>query len=375
MKIYRRYCKTCGKYFETTKQTWFCSDDCKMKSYPIAKCLWCGNEFIKMKTNMNFCCRDCGIKYKNKMAVIRKEENRSNSLTGEEGIDYVICRVCGQKLNYLSKQHIEFHNMTIDDYEKQYGKIKYYPSKYVNMHFNGENNPAHHTKVDEQDRKARSPFSKEFYKSRGIDEKKRNDFINRVNEKREVSTTTDYYVRRGYSEEEAKVLLSNRQRTFTLEKCISKYGEDDGYRVWKDRQDKWAEKMFSDRGRLVFGRSMECDRLIENIVCDSSVNLLYDKNELMLKDNNGKRYYYDITNEETKRIIEYNGDFWHANPNIYAPDYFNTRLKKKAYEIWERDEKKISFAKDCGYDVMVVWEDDFIKEPDAVIKRCKDFIL
>lgn len=42
------------------------------------------------------------------------------------------------------------------------------------------------------------------------------------------ATKIDYYLVRGYSEQDAKKALRERQRTFTLEKCIAKYGEEKG---------------------------------------------------------------------------------------------------------------------------------------------------
>jgi hypothetical protein len=43
------------------------------------------------------------------------------------------------------------------------------------------------------------------------------------------------------NEEEAKKALSERQTTFTLAKCILKYGEETGKQRWSDRQAKWMK--------------------------------------------------------------------------------------------------------------------------------------
>jgi len=57
------------------------------------------------------------------------------------------------------------------------------------------------------------------------------------------NTQIEYYTQKGYSIEEAKKIISDRQRTFTLEKCIAKYGEQEGRKRWKDRQNKWMESL------------------------------------------------------------------------------------------------------------------------------------
>lgn len=44
--------------------------------------------------------------------------------------------------------------------------------------------------------------------------------------------------------DEAKESLSNRQRTFSKEKCIERYGED-GFKVWEERQNNWQNTLNS----------------------------------------------------------------------------------------------------------------------------------
>jgi len=52
-----------------------------------------------------------------------------------------------------------------------------------------------------------------------------------------------YWLNKGLSEEEAKKALQKRQQTFTLEKCIKKYGKIDGQKKWQERQDKWKSTL------------------------------------------------------------------------------------------------------------------------------------
>jgi G:T-mismatch repair DNA endonuclease (very short patch repair protein) len=71
-----------------------------------------------------------------------------------------------------------------------------------------------------------------------------------------------------------------------------------------------------------------------------------------------KSFIYDFLLPETKTIIEVNGDFFHANPAIYSkndviplPSGLCT-----AQELWEKDKRKIDFARSKGYTVIVIWE-------------------
>lgn len=45
------------------------------------------------------------------------------------------------------------------------------------------------------------------------------------------------------SEEEAKYALSERQCTFSLEKCVKKYGEEEGLKRFNIRQEKWQNTL------------------------------------------------------------------------------------------------------------------------------------
>jgi hypothetical protein len=56
-------------------------------------------------------------------------------------------------------------------------------------------------------------------------------------------TNLEYYFNQGMSVEEAKIALYNRQCTFSLEKCIKKYGEDEGKKRFQERQEKWIKSL------------------------------------------------------------------------------------------------------------------------------------
>ena len=87
-------------------------------------------------------------------------------------------------------------------------------------------------------------------------------------------------------------------------------------------------------------------------------------------------YSYDIFYKN--KIIEFNGDYWHANPELYLfEDYVGNIIDNKptyAYEIWAKDAKKLSFAKDNGYEVLVIWEAEFRELPKSTVEKCLKFL-
>lgn len=81
--------------------------------------------------------------------------------------------------------------------------------------------------------------------------------------------------------------------------------------------------------------------------------------------------FYDLTCESMMKIIEFNGDYWHANPKKYGVnETISMKNGRTAQEIWEADAKKIKLAEDAGYEVKVVWESDFKKNPKRVVEEC-----
>ena len=53
------------------------------------------------------------------------------------------------------------------------------------------------------------------------------------------------------------------------------------------------------------------------------------------------------------KIIEFNGDYWHCNPNIFPSDYFNSVKQKTANEIWDYDKRKKECAEEYNNKVLV----------------------
>jgi len=205
-----------------------------------------------------------------------------------------------------------------------------------------------------------------------------NSDVRRITSKR----CTEYYTVRGYSKEEAKKLVSEGQRHFSKEICIEKYGQKKGLNIWKDRQDKWQETLNNKSpeeiariNRLKTTKGITVSKAEKEILSEIqkiNPNILI-KHQLTLFANNKKQYIYDLASG--KKIIEYNGDFWHCNPKQYSAEYINPRTKVKALDKWAADQEKIKFAKGQGYEVLVVWESEFKENQEEVLNKCIQFLI
>lgn len=81
--------------------------------------------------------------------------------------------------------------------------------------------------------------------------------------------------------------------------------------------------------------------------------------------------FYDIVSIPKKKIIEYNGDYWHMNPLIYNETFVMKQTGKTATEIRERDRLKKLCAEEQGFSLFVVWESKYQSNPETVLKDVK----
>ncbi len=74
-------------------------------------------------------------------------------------------------------------------------------------------------------------------------------------------------------------------------------------------------------------------------------------------------FYYDIHITGTSLLIEVQGDYWHANPEIYQDVQ---KLNQTQKSNVRRDHYKRKFAKENGFYTLYVWERDLKNDLDKV---------
>lgn len=246
---------------------------------------------------------------------------------------------------------------------------------------------------------------------------------NQLAERQAYTASTEYFVKeKGMTAAEAKEF--HRNRACTIENFISRYGEEEGKKRWKSYCDQEAysgnkleyfiEKYGENKGRQVYldvcdkkmitkenfirkyGEEEGLIRWNNNITFRSfsfiSQELFekLDNSDAVLKSNSkysakNRELRIIINNSEVTRnyyadyaffnkIIEFNGDVWHANPKKYKSTDFVPIKEMRAEEIWDYDKKKIERIENLGYKVKVVWESDYKDNPEKVIKECHEFL-
>jgi len=215
-----------------------------------------------------------------------------------------------------------------------------------------------------------------------------------------------YWLNLGHSEEECSNILKDiqgRGKKFLKEKGHS---EDEIKAIMDDRNTRWQKSMTiaiekdptinSRKGKSfkelieLHGKnraieiikkktnnkgysknSQNCFELIINNLGINREECLYGDDEFFL--NSGNNFYrFDF--KYRNLIIEFDGDFWHMNPSIYAPNDINRVTNRLAKDIWEYDKKKMEHANSKGYIYHRVWESDWKSDIEGEIKIIKNLI-
>lgn len=176
----------------------------------------------------------------------------------------------------------------------------------------------------------------------------------------------EYWINLGYSKNGAKRKVSERQSTFSLEKCIEKYGEEIGRQRWIDRQEKWHKSYkksnFSKISQQLFWNicsKLDCLDFIyfAELGIDKNPDYSGTNNEYKLKLD--RLFMPDFIDIKNKKIIEFDGVYWHGKVG---------RGNK------ERDGEKIKNYIMGGYSVLSICENEYKNDKDGVIEKCLNFL-
>lgn len=146
------------------------------------------------------------------------------------------------------------------------------------------------------------------------------------------------------------------KKALTLENFVRKYGNEEGLQkfrnVWKRSPVSKSEREFLARVKN-FLTFFENEHTFEQYVFPTQPT--YAVVDLFIQD-------YNL-------VVEFYGDYWHANPKIYDADF--KIVKKTSQEIWEYDRiRNETLKKDFGVDLIIVWE----SEQDEGFERIKEFV-
>lgn len=225
---------------------------------------------------------------------------------------------------------------------------------------------------------------------------------------KQAETNTFEYKKKKYGWDEQQFKEFNDSRAVTKDNLVKRHGVEKGTEKWNvyvERQryagcsiDYFIEKHGKEEGTDIYNILVEkrlkgyinsrryskiATSFFNEIVTKFYTNTngiwcnITSKHEYLVKINYEgftKSYFYDFYDESKGKIIEFNGDYWHANPNKYKENDIVNGVKAK--DIWIRDKHKIDYAKGLSHinGVLIVWESDYKKNPEQVFETCKQFL-
>jgi len=280
------------------------------------------------------------------------------------------------------------------------------------------------TKEDEELTKCFTTFKTEFWLSRGysneeailkVKQIQKNNY-NKIKEKytkEEIkkfsNTSIEYYLKKGFSPIEAKDKLKERQATFTLEKCIKKYGQEEGTKLWKERQKRWQNTLNSksNKEKLILnkkkgitlenyikkygkeigqekyntwakeykerlyrhgmsGYSIEAVTWFESFIPKYILDLAKIKDNEFFINDGSKLFYYDFCYKNL--IIEYHGHKYHYNP-AYPNKNWQSPFGITIEESIKKDTYKRELAKSKGYKFFEFYSNSSKIEEELIKKQ------
>lgn len=72
------------------------------------------------------------------------------------------------------------------------------------------------------------------------------------------------------------------------------------------------------------------------------------------------------------KSCHFQNDMWHCNPRTWKADEYNSAIKMTAGEKWKKDIARIVSLRKMGYDVIIVWESEWKRNPKKYIDRIKE---
>lgn len=361
-------------------------------------CKGCGKTFETRASKKLFCTPSCRKMWHNHQRFPNESE-------------HVECKICGFRGREIFNHILKVHKISLNEYYQTFAcdlesimvdsiratisSHSFENAKNGKVGFQkGSFNPSHSLECKAG---RRSPFSLNYYKYDGMSEKEKTELIQKLcdevketkRKNHSITTTLDYYLNKGMTQEEAKKARRQRQQTFSLKKCIEKYGEEEGQRKWKQRQDKWlntlSKKSPEEIDRINKLKAQSCHFLrsyskksqklfwevekrirsqfkeiyfatyVNGIIANDGINHEY---EVRFPDGLHK-YLLDFYVKDINKVIEFDGTWWHGR----------SESQRQRDLIRENALKKMGFV-----NILHISESEYDKEPELVIRRCVQFL-
>ncbi len=158
----------------------------------------------------------------------------------------------------------------------------------------------------------------------------------------------------------------------SLKFFINKYGEDIGRVEYIKKQKKSRNSSRNTYSKWSIDVILELKNVINDLY-------YFGDNELIIYSGDFNLLHQQIVCPDLfykGKIIEFQGDLFHANPNIFSefdcPHPYQRNLMAK--EIWQNDKNRILFYKSKGYQTLEIWNLSWVENKNEVLHTCLRFL-
>lgn len=316
----------------------------------------------------------------------------------------VTCEICGKAFKRITPTHLKAHNITIKEYQ-----IKYPEAELVSEYTKSISTPT---------------LERLISKYGEVEGKKRWD---EYRHKQAISNTFEYkHCVHGMTREQFDEY--NQSRASTLANFVSRYGNINGRKKWKDYIQKQSvagvtQEWFVQKHGIIKGQEIWVDlckkkaHTLETYInrygdirtateelerywssrkgssdfVSALSQTLFDK---LTENTNKENLYYwshsgyeygkwihslgkyvclDFYDANQNICVEFLGDYWHCNPKHYTESYVHPHMKITAREVWDRDkERDEALQAQYGVSIINVWEKDYLEAPDIIVRELRN---
>jgi G:T-mismatch repair DNA endonuclease (very short patch repair protein) len=286
----------------------------------------------------------------------------------------IICRICQKEfVSSLVSHIVRKHSITCDEYKERFNE----PVQYMSA---------------ESVEKSKETFSKRYHEDA--------EFRKKIRDACSLPTQIKHWTRKGYTEDEAKQFVVEYQTRFSKvsaekNKTHEFHAGDKNpmslFSIAKRNNINIldAKKLTPCYGRtgtkhplygkkrspetaLKYSKYIRVNRISK--VEKSFFDTLIIDFEDSLSNHSLEGWCVDVFLPSKNVVIEFYGDYWHANPDVYSDDWINSHNKLSAIEIRKRDLKKINDLKSFGYKTIIVWEKDWKTNQKETYEKVKNAI-
>lgn len=202
----------------------------------------------------------------------------------------------------------------------------------------------------------------------------------------QAETNTYEYKSRKFGMSDEDFSSYNASRASTLENFIMRYGEEIGRQKWESYRERqrytvteeyFIETYGPEEGPKKFKKFVNSRVYAKKTQSKIELAVFKELSTVLPGISQSIRLYnpyygpYDFGSLERKKLIEFYGSYWHADPLMYEPKHFFKQKNMTASLIWSRDSAKRTYAEDRGFSVYVIWESRWRKEKASIIADLK----